>query len=108
MWEIIKNILTKKACFHEWKLVKEDRIGIHYHYIYICQKCGKIKVIEIKQIMTREDKEQECKKCGRVFGSVRCFDVDCPNNTPNYYKQHTKNNNIQLWFVQRKIPYFFI
>lgn len=48
MWEIIKNILTKKACFHEWKLVKEDRIGIHYHYIYICQKCGKIKVIEIK------------------------------------------------------------
>lgn len=52
MREIIKNILTKKACFHEWKLVKEDRIGIHYHYhyhyIYICQKCGKIKVIEIK------------------------------------------------------------
>ena len=31
--------------------------------------------------MTQEDKEQECKKCGRVFGSVRCFDVDCPNNT---------------------------
>ena len=25
---------------------------------------------------------QECKKCGRVFGSVKCFDVDCPNNTP--------------------------
>ena len=33
--------------------------------------------------MTQEDKDQECKKCGRVFGSVRCFDVDCPNNTPN-------------------------
>lgn len=32
--------------------------------------------------MTQEDKEQECKKCGRVFGSVKCFDVDCPNNTP--------------------------
>lgn len=32
--------------------------------------------------MIHEDKEQECKKCGRVFGSVRCFDVDCPNNTP--------------------------
>lgn len=32
--------------------------------------------------MTREDKEQECKKCGRVFGSVKCFDVDCPNNIP--------------------------
>jgi hypothetical protein len=47
MWEIIKNILTKKACFHEWKLEKEDRCGFNYHYIYICQKCGKIKVIEI-------------------------------------------------------------
>lgn len=32
-------------------------------------------------------KEQACKKCGRVFGSVRCFDVDCPNNTPNYCKR---------------------
>lgn len=32
--------------------------------------------------MTQDDKEQECKKCGRVFGSVKCFDVDCPNNTP--------------------------
>lgn len=32
--------------------------------------------------MTKEDKEQKCKKCGRVFGSVKCFDVDCPHNTP--------------------------
>lgn len=31
-----------------------------------------------------ENKQSECKKCGRVFGSVKCFDVDCPNNTPNY------------------------
>ena len=48
MWETIKNILVKKACFHEWKLVEKDRIGAHYHYIYICQKCGEIKVIEIE------------------------------------------------------------
>ena len=47
MWKAIKNILAKKACFHEWKLVKEDRFGSHYHYVYICQKCGEIKVIEI-------------------------------------------------------------
>ena len=47
MWAAIKNILAKKACFHEWKLVKENQIGNYYHYIYICQKCGKIKVIEI-------------------------------------------------------------
>lgn len=48
MWEIIKNILIKKACFHEWKLEKEDHYCSHYQYIYICQKCGKIKVIEIQ------------------------------------------------------------
>jgi hypothetical protein len=49
MWEIIKNILKKKACFHEWKLVKEVEIGLSMHYIYICQKCGKIKRIDISR-----------------------------------------------------------
>jgi Fe2+ or Zn2+ uptake regulation protein len=47
MWEIIKNILRKKACFHDWKLVKEVQILTHHHYIYICQKCGEIKRIDI-------------------------------------------------------------
>jgi hypothetical protein len=47
MWEIIKDILRKKACFHVWKLVKEEHVGVHFHYIYICQKCGEIKRIEI-------------------------------------------------------------
>ena len=50
MWKAIKEILLKKACLHEWKLVKEDRFGSHFHYIYICLKCGEIKVIEVKQI----------------------------------------------------------
>ena len=30
------------------------------------------------------NKQSECEQCGRVFGSVNCFDVDCPHNTPNY------------------------
>lgn len=30
------------------------------------------------------NKQSECEQCGRVFGSVKCFDVDCPSNTPNY------------------------
>ena len=47
MWGIIKNILAKKACFHDWKLVKEVEIGLKCHYIYICQKCGEIKRIDI-------------------------------------------------------------
>ena len=49
MWKAIKEILLKKACFHEWKLVKETQFGIsNYHFIYICQKCGEVKVIEVK------------------------------------------------------------
>lgn len=48
MWQAIKDIIKKKSCWHVWKLVKEDRFGRHFHYIYICQKCGEIKVIEIK------------------------------------------------------------
>ena len=27
-------------------------------------------------------KTRDCKKCGLGFGSVRCFDKDCPHNTP--------------------------
>lgn len=30
MWKAIKEILLKKACFHEWKLVKEDSFVSHY------------------------------------------------------------------------------
>lgn len=48
MWEAIKNILLKKACFHDWKLVKEECFGGYYHYIYFCRKCGDMKIIEIK------------------------------------------------------------
>lgn len=28
------------------------------------------------------NKTRDCKKCGLGFGSVRCFDKDCPHNTP--------------------------
>lgn len=48
MWEIIKDIFKKKACFHDWKLVKETEFGLNKHYIYICQKCGEIKEIKIR------------------------------------------------------------
>lgn len=49
MWETIKDILKKKACFHDLKLVKEIEIScIHYQFVYICQKCGEIKQINIE------------------------------------------------------------
>jgi hypothetical protein len=28
------------------------------------------------------NKTTDCEKCGLHFGSIRCFDKDCPNNTP--------------------------
>lgn len=48
MWKAIKRILIKKACFHKWKLVKEEKFAGYYHYIYVCKKCGDMKIIEIK------------------------------------------------------------
>ena len=33
MWEIIKDILKKKACFHDWKLVKETEFGLSYNVV---------------------------------------------------------------------------
>ncbi len=47
MWKIIKKILIKKACFHEWRLVKEVQKDFRCHYIYICQKCGEFKIIKL-------------------------------------------------------------
>lgn len=49
MWTALVDILRKKACFHDWKLVKEVHIGlVYHHFIYICQKCGEVKRIDIK------------------------------------------------------------
>ena len=49
MWETIVDILWKKACFHDWKLVREVKITcLHYQFIYICQKCGEIRQIDIQ------------------------------------------------------------
>lgn len=58
--------------------------------------------------MTQEDKERECKKCGRVFGSVKCFDVDCPNNTPNNTQKITMNQEdkeLLLKDLCARLPY---
>ena len=41
--------ITEKSCFHDWKLVKEVAVScIHFQFIYICQKCGEIKQIDVK------------------------------------------------------------
>lgn len=54
--------------------------------------------------MTQKDKEQECKKCGRVFGSVKCFDVDCPNNTPKI-TMNPEDKKLLLKDLCTRLPY---
>ena len=36
-------------------------------------------------------KTRDCKKCGLHFGSVQCFDKDCPHNTPKTKKENKIN-----------------
>lgn len=52
MWKVLKSLVSKLACRHQWVLEKTvastwqgDIIG--YEYIYICKCCGKIKIIKI-------------------------------------------------------------
>lgn len=54
--------------------------------------------------MTLKNKEQECKKCGRVFGSVRCFDVDCPNNIQKL-TMNQENKELLLKDLSSRFPY---
>lgn len=43
MWEAIKNILAKKACFHEWELLAKTEYTDGYRMLFVCKKCGKMK-----------------------------------------------------------------
>ena len=40
------------------------------------------------------NKTRDCKKCGLHFGSVRCFDKDCPHNTPKSYAVGLKDGKV--------------
>lgn len=40
------------------------------------------------------NKTRDCKKCGLHFGSVRCFAIDCPHNTPKSYAVGLKDGKV--------------
>lgn len=40
------------------------------------------------------NKTRDCKKCGLVFGSVRCFGIDCPHNAPKSYAVGLKDGKV--------------
>ena len=48
MWKAIVDIIRKKACFHDWELVKEVNFYTRKQFIYICKKCGEIKQIKVE------------------------------------------------------------
>ena len=48
-------------------------------------------------------KTRDCKKCGLHFGSVRCFDKDCPHNTPKSYAVGLKDGKVIDCGVNKEI-----
>ena len=41
--------------------------------------------VELLEYNDNPNKTRDCKKCGLHFGSVQCFDKDCPHNAPKSY-----------------------
>ena len=59
---------------------------------------------EIKcKVDDNSNKQSECKKCGRHFGSVHCFDIDCPHNTPKSYAVGLKDDKVNESEVNKEI-----
>ena len=50
-----------------------------------------------------ENKMSDCKKCGLHFGSVRCFDKNCPHNTPESYAVGLKDGKVIECGVNKEI-----
>lgn len=50
---------------------------------------------EIKcKVDDASNKMNDCKKCGLHFGSVRCFDKDCPHNKPQSFAVGLKDGEV--------------
>lgn len=52
---------------------------------YMVYRCDDEEWYTAEELLKWNDNPNEttdCKKCGLHFGSVQCFDNDCPNNTP--------------------------
>lgn len=50
-FKTVNSILAKKACEHDWKIIKEikkcDDFEKSFKLIMTCKKCGKLKVIKL-------------------------------------------------------------
>lgn len=49
MIQLIKWLIFGNQCKHDWKLDQEMKPYSNAHrYLYICRKCGKIKVVKVQ------------------------------------------------------------
>lgn len=50
--------------------------------------------VELLEYNDNPNKTRDCKKCGLHFGSVQCFDKDCPHNAPKSYAVGLKDGKV--------------
>ena len=56
-----------------------------------------------KNTNNKTNMKADCKKCGLHFGSVRCFDKDCPHNKPKSYAVGLKDGKVIECGVNKEI-----
>lgn len=58
---------------------------------------------ELLEYNDNPNKTRDCKKCGLHFGSVRCFAIDCPHNTPKSNAVGLKDGKVIDCTVNKEI-----
>ena len=58
---------------------------------------------ELLEYNDNPTKTRACKKCGLHFGSIRCFDKDCPHNKPKSYAVGLKDGKVIECGVNKEI-----
>lgn len=43
MKNLLKDLLEKLCCKHDWQIVSSVKYIYYWRYLLICKKCGKIK-----------------------------------------------------------------
>lgn len=51
MKELIKELLRKWSCYHDWEFITEVEVhnnfgGYHHIFHFVCKKCGKFKKVK--------------------------------------------------------------
>ena len=41
--EILKSLFEKIACKHQWKMLARTEYADGFQYLFVCEKCGKMK-----------------------------------------------------------------